>query len=50
MSGTVDVTASVPEDRGCLISARTKGWVYSDRGIIGGGNALGPPAEVNVRN
>jgi hypothetical protein len=34
VSGTVGVTASVPEDGGCVISARTRVWVYSDRGII----------------
>jgi Bacterial Ig domain len=34
VSGTVEVTASVPEDGGCVISARSRVWVYSDLGII----------------
>jgi hypothetical protein len=34
VSGTVGVTSSVPEDGGCVISARSRVWVFSDRGII----------------
>jgi hypothetical protein len=34
VSGTVAVTSSVPEDGGCVISARSRVWVFSDRGII----------------
>jgi hypothetical protein len=34
VSGTVRVTSSVPEDGGCVITARSRVWVFSDRGVI----------------
>lgn len=38
VSGTVAVSASVPEDGGCNISARSRVWVYSGRGTIVAGS------------